>query len=169
MGKASKRGDMLRLREIMNLLIEPFNSEDMEWLTDEQKLEKAFSIKTAPIYRRKILQSLPINGLWWMDEDQYTRWLWKGEDATVIKTDQDPDRVLTTRTFHKGSWAYIRQSGDRYDIESRTRSTIWDSKKRKSKGAYWEWMTVTVSKEQFKLLEPFFGPAEDGCRHEYRF
>ncbi len=99
-----------------------------------------------------------------MDEDQWTKFLWAGHDGQVVR-DEHQDKVYATRTYPKGSWAYIRENKDTVDIESRTQSAKWDANRKVDLGRVWEWITVTISKAEYKKLEPYLGPLHDGCNH----
>lgn len=161
--KHSNRSDLLRLREILQILIRPF--QDMTFLTTEDKLVYAIRPSDYPIYRRKILQTIKIRGLWWMGESQWVRYLWHGHgDVHVIKSGQDPDRVLATRSFnfYAGANCYVREMPDRVDLEAMSSTKKWDKIKKKDKGTVREWMTVTITKEEYqKLLDSHLGPKHD--------
>ncbi len=138
----------------------------MQELTIETKLWYAMNPREFPIYRRKILKAMPTYGLWWMDEGQWVKFLWQGHSAQVVKSGQDLDKVLATRTFEPGGWCYIRECGpDQYDIEAMSRTTGWCPKKKKSLGTMREWLTVSLTKLQYNKLDSYLGPVHDGCKH----
>lgn len=162
--RGSKRKDLLRLREVMSILIEPFY--EMEHMTDDMKLEAAFRASDFPIYKRKILSTMPVEGLWWLEQSQWLRFAWAGRKSTIIKTDQDSDRVFTTMSYNNKGFCYIRELQDRVDLEGMVRTTKWDKEKKKRKGFACEWITVSVSKEEYQRLEKYLGPKEETCRHD---
>lgn len=158
------RKDQQRLREIAQRLTQPFEDEDLEL---EDKLWYAFAPLDYPIYRRKILKRMPVQGLWWMNETQWVKFMWQGHnDAQIIKSGEDDDKVLATRSFEPGGWCYIRYTYDnRIDLEAMSRTTGWDSVKKKKVGTIREWMAVSVTKENYKTLDNFMGPPDDICKH----
>lgn len=162
----SKKRDLLRIREIFTILVKPWDDSDVEQLTNETKLWYALQPEEYPIYRRKIMRPMRVHGLWWMNESQWVRFLWQGHNAKILKSGQDPDRVLAIRAFEPGGWCYIRECGDQVDIEAMSRTTGWDPVKKKKKGTMREWLTVSCTKEEYKKLDSFLGPINDGCKHE---
>lgn len=168
MSKKTKRSDLLRLRDIAGKLVEVLDEEDYDFLSLEQKLTCIFAPEKHPIFRRRITKRTPVHGMWWMTESQWLRFLWSGHQATIIKTDLDPDRVLCTRAFDQKGFAYIRDMGTYYDIEAMSKVTKYDPHKKKDLGSAYEWLTVSVSTEEYqKLVEDgYFGPIEDCCKHE---
>lgn len=165
------RADDIRLKEIMDALVRAFNDPDLAWMSLDMKLLGTFQPERIPIFRRKIIKSMPVTGMWWMSETQWTRFLWHGHKGNVIKTDQDPDRVYARKTFDKG-WCYVRDMGEYLDIEAVSRTTKWDptatpqQRKRRKKRYSVEWMTVSVTREEYARLEQYLGPANDVChRH----
>lgn len=103
-----------------------------------------------------------------MDESQWTRFLWQGHNATVVKSGQDPDRVLTTRHFEPRGYCYIRVMDGRVDIEAMSRTTKWiPGKKNKNKKTVREWLTVSITVEEYNfLVDNYLGPIDnDICRH----
>lgn len=165
--KKTKRSDLLRLREIAGKLVEVMDDEDYDFLTLDQKLLCVMRPEKYPIYRRKITKrGTRVHGMWWMDESQWMRFAWQGHNAKIIKTDLDPDRVLCTRTF-EDSWCYIRDMGTHYDLEAMSKIHKWDPVKKKALGFAYEWLTVSVTTEEYnKLLEGgHLGPLDCGCKH----
>lgn len=160
------RYDKLRLRQIYTILISPFDDQDEERLTAEQKLHFAFRPDDFPIYRRKVLKPMPVDGLWWMNESQWLRFMWQGHNATILKSGQDPDRVLATRSFGTKSWIYVREGQDQIDLEGLSQVTMWDPVRKKRKGVTREWLTVSITKEKYNSLDGYMGPVEDSCNHE---
>jgi len=134
-------------------------------MTTETKLWFAMSPNDFPIYRRKVLKVMPVHGLWWMDENQWVKFLWQGHSAQVVKSGQDLDKVLATRSFEPGGWCYIRENDNHIDIEAMSRTTGWDQVKKKKLGTRREWLTVSLTKEQYKKLDTYLGPIHDGCKH----
>lgn len=163
--KPNTRADTVRLYEILKLMTLPFSSEDMDFLSMDQKLEFVVRPEENPIYRRKIIDRLPIIGMWWMDEEQWTRFLWAGYDGHVIKSDQDPDRVLATRSFEPKGFCYVRERGDWIDLEGMVKGGGWDKEKKKAVGTIYEWLTVTISRYDYELLAGKLGPIDQGCKH----
>jgi hypothetical protein len=167
MARESKRKDLLRLRAIFITLMEPFSDPEMDFMTVEQKLMSSMQPEKYPIYRRKILRNMTVSGLWWMEEEQWVRFLWNGHKATVIKSDQDPDRVYASHTFNNFGFCYVREHPDRIDLEAVIRTTKWDPvKKKKLPGSACDWMTVTITKEEYERLTPYLGPRDEACRHD---
>lgn len=164
MSKGS-RLDKLRLREIFTRLIEPWDDCGDE-LSAETKLWYALRPEDYPIYKRRILKVLPVNGLWWMNESQWLRFMWQGHNAVVLKSGQDPDRVLATRSFRGDSWLYIRHVDDHVDLEGRSQVLKWDPIKKKSRGSCEEWLTVSITLEAYKNLDTFLGPVTESCNHK---
>jgi hypothetical protein len=101
-----------------------------------------------------------------MDEDQWTRFLWQGHNGHIVKSGQDPDRVLTTRSFEAGGSAYVRIMGDRVDIEAMSRTTKWipGGRKLKKRRTVYEWLTVSITLEEYEnLVDKHLGPVQDVC------
>lgn len=134
---------------------------------DFPSIREFLNERTCPIYRQRILKTMPVYGLWWMDGNQWVRFAWRGH-GHVLKSGEDPDRVLTTRYFEVGS-CYVRIQEDRVDIEALTRTTKWipGGRKLKKKRTVREWVTVTVSLEEYEnLVDKYLGPVQDVChRH----
>ena len=164
MSRNSKKKDTARLREIVETLTEPFKG--LDHLNTEDKFYMAMNPEGRPIYRRKIITRLKVYGLWWLHESQWTRFLSPiHTDATVVKSGEDPDRVLASRTLDAGGWCYIREIGDRVDIEAIGKTKKWDPVKKKSFGTAYEWLTVSITREAFEELDSSFGPVHSGCKH----
>lgn len=164
MSRHTKRKDMLRLRSLMLTITEPF--QEMEHMGVEDKLVAAFRPKENPIYRRKILRTMQVNGAWWMDDEQWVRFLWAGHKASVIKNSEDENRVITTRSFEPNGFCYIRSNEKGgYDLEALSRTTAWDKEKKKRIGTVREWMTVSITEEEYKKLQPYLGEVDAGCKH----
>lgn len=140
--------------------IEPIEVND-----DYSDLREVLNESTAPIYRQKILSTMPVHGLWWMDAEQWVRYAWRGHNGVIVKSGQDPDRVLTTRQFEPGGSAYVRIYDDRVDIEALTRTTKWiPGKKLKKKRTVREWVTVSITHEEYEnLVDNYLGPVQDVC------
>lgn len=169
MSRYTKKQDAIRLRTIMQLLVEPFDELDepgVEPPDDHTKLYYALHPDPFPIYRRKILKSVMVTGLWWMHETQWLNWLWQGHSGHITKHGSELDRVLAHRSLLGNGWAYIREGGDRIDIEAQTMTSKWDAEKKKRMGAVREWVTVSVTPTEFKKIDIAFGPRDDGCNHE---
>lgn len=165
MARQSKRGDLARLRDLLTTVISPFNSPDMDFLAVEDKLMYAIRPNEYPIYRRKLLKSVKVTGLWWMQESQWTRFMWKGQ-GKLIKSGQDPDRCYTTHSFNNLGYCYIRENDDHYDLEAMSRTAKWDVDKQKDlKTTACEWLTVSISKEEYTRLQEFLGPVDECCKH----
>lgn len=133
---------------------------------DFPDLREVLNIRTFPIYRQKILAlPMPVYGLWWMDEDQWVRFLWQGHNGHIVKSGQDPDRVLTTRHFEPRGFCYVRLMGDRVDIEAMSRTTKWiPGKKNKKKRTVREWLTVSITLQEYEnLVDTYLGPVQDVC------
>jgi hypothetical protein len=90
--------------------------------------------------------------------------MWQGHKGTVLKTGEDPDRLLTWRTFSEGL-CWIRKNDDHYDLEARAKTIRWDNVKHREKGSAWEWLTVSITPEEYERLDKFLGVSHDGCRH----
>ena len=167
MKKGSKRSDLLRLRSISQKLVEHLDDEELDELSLEQKLICVFQAEKHPIYRRKILQTTKVYGMWWMSESQWLKFLWQGHQAHIIKTDLDPDKVLCTRSFDCKGYAYIRDMGTHLDIEGMSKVSKWDSVKKRHIGSAYEWLTVSVSREEYQNLvdNHFLGAVDCGCKH----
>lgn len=168
--RGSKRADLLRLRAILLRLVAPFEETD-EDITTEEKLWYVLNPSEFPIYRRKITKPMPVHGLWWYDEAEWVHFAWQGHsDAEIINSGQGQYKVLTTRRFEPGGWCYIRETGpDQIDIEAMTRTTGWDPKRKRKMGTRREWLTVSCTREKYKMLDSFLGPIDDGCKHTEEF
>lgn len=160
------RSDKIRFNEITEILTGPFK--DYEFLSVSDKVACMMQPDKFPIYKRKLIQTIDVYGMWWMDADQWARFLSAHYgNAHVIKSGQDPDRVLATKKFNKpGSTMWIRETDTHIDIEGLSKVYAWDPVKKKDLGAVWEWLTVSITKDEYKRLDKFFGPREDGCRHD---
>lgn len=143
-------------------------------LTDEDypTLREVLSVSKYPIFRRKILKTMPVKGLWWMEENQWIRFLWRGHIGTVLKSGEDPDRVLSTRMLESGS-VYVRVLDDRVDLEGISRTTKlkrsdgrWKTESFKGKQTVREWLTVSVTIEMYDTLQEFLGPELPICNHK---
>lgn len=158
------RADRKRLYELFTLLTGPFEGEELDYLTPESKLWYVIRPDIAPIWRRKILRPIRVQGLWWMEEGQWTRFLWQGHHAQVIRCGQDQDKVLAVRLFQPGM-AYFRQYTEEpfIDMEAMVRTTRWDPKKGKKLGTTREWLTVTLTQENYKRLDEYLSPVDDQC------
>lgn len=163
MARRNSKSDLARLKEIMNIMTKPYA--EFDFMDEYDALEAMINPDKYPIYKRKVIRPIKIKGLWWMDEEQWTRFLWQGHHGTVIKDGSDPDRFLTTRTFSEGS-LWIREMDDSVDIEGRCKTMRWDLEKKKSLGGAWEWLTVTISKEVYLTLDNLLGDRHDGCNHQ---
>lgn len=158
--------DLVRLRAILQLMIQPFVHLDRDDLTNEDKLWYAMNPKAYPIYRRKLLGRTKVSGLWWVNESQWTRYSWKGHKNAIIRSTTEPDRVMANRTFLGGGFCYIRENKGMIDIEALSDTPKWDPIKKKCYGHAYEWLTVTISPEEYKRLDTLLGPRDDGCSHE---
>lgn len=163
------RNDDIRLKDILDSLLRAFEDPDLAWMTADMKLLGTFQPEKYPIVRRKIVKKyMPVTGMWWMSESQWVRFLWHGHKGKVIKTDQDPDRVYARKVFDKG-WCYVRDMGSYYDIEAVSRSTKWDpnatkeQRRRRKKRYSVEWMTVSITKEEYAKLNEYLGPPTEVC------
>lgn len=160
----NSRSDKLRFKEITEILTKPFA--DYDFLSTGDKVACVMQPDRYPIFKRKILKPIEVKGLWWMDEEQWTRFLSAHHhNGTVIKSGQDPDRLLTARTFSEGT-CWIREMDEHYDLEARAKTIRWDPVRQKEIGATWEWLTVSITPDEYKRLDKFLGPKEDGCRHK---
>lgn len=162
--RGTKRQDAARLYAILQILAAPFEESELEDLTTDAKLFYAFNPDAVPIYRRKILKALPVRGLWWLDQDQWTRFDWHGHNSQIIRSGQDQDKVLTTLSFQPG-WMYIREQKDHIDIEATSVTSKWDPEKKKRIGAVREWLTCSITTIEYKKLDTQLGPVENGCKH----
>lgn len=157
--KPKALSDAQRIREIIRILIEPY--QDLEHMTIEHKVWSTMQPEKYPIFTRKILEPMKVFGMWWMDEEQYCQYLWNGHKGIVVKSDQDPDRVLATRSFMPKGYCYIRQHPDgTYDLEALSMT------RHKGKSAF-DYMTVSVTSEEYESLDKFLGPIQDRCKHDY--
>lgn len=100
-----------------------------------------------------------------MDESQWVRFLWQGHHGQVIKSGQDPDRVLATRSFQPG-WCYVRECPNHIDLEAMSINTCWNQETGKRTGVVWEWMTCSITMAEYKKLDSILGPRDDGCKHK---
>ncbi len=161
--RRNTKSDIVRLKEIMNIMTKPYA--EFDFMDEYDALEATINPDKYPIYKRKILEPIKLRGLWWMDEEQWTRFMWQGHHGTVIKDGSDPDRFLTTRTFSEGS-LFIREMDDCIDLEGRCKTVRWNKEKCREMGGAWEWLTVTISKDAFKEIDKFLGPRHSGCNHQ---
>ncbi len=133
---------------------------------DFPDLREVLNENNVPIYRQRIMKTMPVYGMWWMDESQWVRFLWRGHSGYVVKSGQDPDRVLTTRKFEVGS-CYVRVFDDHVDIEALSRTTKWNpngGRKVKKNRTVREWLTVSVSLDEYEnLVDNYLGPVQDVC------
>jgi len=150
----------------LQLLTQQFDDPEMDYLTTEGKLWYALAPGEYPIFRRKIIRTMHVQGMWWMDESQWVRFLWQGHKAQVTRNGQDSDRVLAIRAFEPNGWCYIRENPTHIDLEAMSRTTGWDMEKQKKVGTVREWLTVSITFEEYKKLDSFLGPINDGCKHE---
>jgi hypothetical protein len=155
------RSDDYRLKSILNVLLSPFSDGHMEDVDVETKLYHVFDPGEHPIYKRRVLRALKIRGLWWLNESQWIKWLWHGhQENSVVKGELDHEMVMTERTVKAGTFAFVRERGDRIDIEAISRVFV------KGRGGTCEWLTVTITRAEYKTLDTAFGPVDDGCKHE---
>ncbi len=160
----NSRKDKLRFQQITEILTQPF--EDLEFLAVSDKVAMMMQPEKYPIYRRRINRKITVYGLWWMNESQWTRYLSAHHNnGIVLKTGQDPDRLLTSRTFKADTMCWIRDMGDHVDLEGIALVGMWDPIKKRTIGAKREWLTVSITREEYKRLDEYLGPREDGCRH----
>jgi hypothetical protein len=139
---------------------------------DYADLREVLSTTKFPIFRRKIIKTMPVHGLWWMEENQWIRFLWCGHLGTVLKSGEDPDRVLSTRMFEIGS-CYVRMLDDRVDLEGLSRTTKlsrsngrWKTDSFRGKKTLREWLTVSVTLDEFDRIQEFMGPELQVCNHK---
>lgn len=141
---------------------------------DQPNYREVLSEGKYPISRRKIIKTMPAYGLWWMEETQWIKFLWNGYIKSVLKSGEDPDRVLTTRMLEVGS-VYVRVMDDlgRVDIEGISRTTKlmrkscrWKTKSFKGKITVREWLTVSVTLDEYKKIEKYLGPELPVCNHK---
>lgn len=163
MGRGSRRGDDLRIYEILQLLLRPFGVEDGEMDT-VQKLEIAFGYPAVQIYRRRVYAKFKITGLWWV-EDEF-KWAWQGHGGAVTKSGECLDRILTTHSVSANTYCYIREGGDHIDLEVRSGIAKWDAVKKRRHSSRRVWLTCSVTPDEYKKLDTYLGPKEDGCLHE---
>lgn len=107
-----------------------------------------------------------------MEENQWIRFLWRGHLGTVLKSGEDPDRVLSTRMLEVGS-CYVRMLDDRVDIEGLSRTTKlsrsngrWKTESFVGKRTVREWLTVSVTLDEFNHIQEYMGPECDVCKHK---
>lgn len=163
MSRGGKRKDTARLKDIVETLVGPYM--ELDHLNTEDKFYMAMNPEGRPIYRRKILTPMKVYGLWWLYESQWTRFLSPVHgNSHVIKSGEDPDRVLASRTYPPGGWCYIREMDDKVDLEAMCKVEKWDPEK-KCKTTGIEWLTVSITKDAFLELDEHFGPCHSGCRH----
>lgn len=162
--KGSKRQDAARLSAIIRILAEPFDDPEMDYLTTDTKLHYAFNPDAYPIYRRKVTKPLSVRGMWWMSDDQWVKFLWHGYEGVAFKGGQGFDKVLATRTFQAG-WCYVRECENQIDLEALSAAPKWDPVKKKRIGTAWEWMTCSITMDEYKKLDSQLGPRDDGCKH----
>jgi hypothetical protein len=136
----------------------------MDDVDAETKLHLVFDPAGHPIYKRRVLRAIKIRGLWWLNESQWIKWLWHGhQDGAVVRGELEHDCVLTERSIKADTFAFIREMGDRVDIEAISRVFV------KGRGGTCEWLTVTVTKAEYNSLDSAFGPIDDGCKHEDQY
>lgn len=153
----SKRNDLIRLRDIMRILIEPYNDPEFAYLHTEDKLYLAFGHPQVQIHKRRVPKGTKITGEWWLTDTQ--RWLWQGHRAQVIRSGDGVDRVQATRSILPKMFCYVREGGPSIDIEAL--AVTWRGKKQVG-----DWFTVTVSAPEYERLDKLLGPRESACRHE---
>ncbi len=164
MARGSRKDD-LRLKSILELLLEPFTDPFMEDMDKETQLYYVFRPSDYPIYKRRVLRSAKISGLWWVREAIWVKWMWQGHQGPGVRSGQEADKLLATRAIKPKMFCWVRDMGEFVDIEAMSDTTRWDAeKKRSTSGA--EWLTVTITKAEYKRLDSFLGPVDDGCRHE---
>lgn len=155
--------------EIAKILLSPHANSDYDNdISDEEKLWHIFQPEKYLIYRRKVLMSFDVHGLWWTGESEFLKFESRNRYAHVKahKEDNEVDKVSTTRKIQPGM-CYIREDGERVDIEGQTWVTKYNRKTKKYQGGKREMLTVTISRKQYDdfLLDGVFGPVDDVCRH----
>lgn len=166
MRRATKKQDAVRLRSILDILVAAFDMPELDHLHLEDKLCLAFSSPKYEVYRRKICRTVTVRGLWWVDEDQLTRWAWQGHHAQLVRGDLGLDKVVASRSLSSNNtYCYIREDMDHVDLEVMLITTTRSANKRKRKVVR-EWLTCTITKDEYKRLDEFLGPREDICNHE---
>lgn len=156
--RGSKKQDRLRIGQILDILLEPYDETGMELLSNEAKLYFSFRPDAFPIFKRRILGKLKITGLWWIHENEFVNWKWQGYHGTI-----KDGKLLATRSLIPNTFCYIRTGGDRIDIEAQTATTKCSSK---GKTGAVEWVTCSINETEYKRIDTLLGPVDNGCRHE---
>jgi hypothetical protein len=142
--RKDKAQEALLLYTVYETLIYPIREEigeDMgQFMDDATILCLAFGLhEKREVFRRRVMQQTRIEGLWW-GSDELKKF---GSRSIMMDARNTPWLYLRVDPRDKGS----------VDIEVRLPT---------SKGPH-EWMTCTVTPQEYKRLDGFLGPREDIC------
>lgn len=151
--------DGKRIRELIQAITELFEGSDLEHLSIDHKVHLSFQHEKYPIYRRMMRQPMSVEGYWWLPEIQKLQYAWNGYADAKLQSKDGVNRIWLTRKFQKG-WLYIRESNGWYDIEGYTATKHVIKGENKT---IWEWVTCTVSKNEYDRLDKLIGPRQECC------
>jgi hypothetical protein len=147
LGKIRRRKRKLcpKLEMARQILIEPFLECYGTWdqpFTDVDRIYMAFGESHREIWKRKVTQSIRIEGLWWVKNE----------------------KILTSYRIKggRGEHIYVREDFREHtvDIEAQVNfNTDWKTNTIKN-----EWVCCTLTEEQYAKLEPFLEERKEPCR-----
>lgn len=123
--------------------------DDVEYLSDEEKLYLCFGYPDREVHKRKILKRFSLEGEWW------------GPDFTLDKIRSS--RAIKYNNNARNFYCYVREDESHVDIEIRVNAMREVGKKKKRKVKSYEWFTCTLTHEEYKKLDEFLGPTEICC------
>lgn len=135
------------LEEIRNILLLPYEGMEycgMYWMDNCDKLHFAFGEGQREVWKRKVnAMCVRLTGYWWTDGGE---------------------KVLTTKTIKggQGRHVYVREDfrENTVDLDVQVNvKTNWRKNRVKN-----HWLAVTLTEEQYKVLEPHLGPREEPCK-----
>ncbi len=152
--------DGKRIRELIQAITGLFEGTDCEHLSIDDKVYLSFQHDRYPINRRMMKNSIKVEGYWWLPEIQKLQYAWQGYGESKLQSKNGVNRIWLTRRYQKG-WLYVRETPDGwFDIEGYT------STKQMVKGkseSVWEWVTCTISKNEYERLDTSLGPKQECC------